>query len=177
MFKNVSIKFVTQFPVTATIVTMSTADAASKAISDPLTDLPPITVKLELVLQHLVQAEVDWDDPLKGGLRGVLMKLRIEDLQHFLTRKNINIKVYNDADREFRDIEKTRAEVIQEDTDEFVEVIQESDVYHEETTGAGDIVEFNKVISKIDKETFSDLDDHMEEECAEVIESRKKICL
>jgi len=43
MFKNVSsVEFVTQFPVTATIVTMSTADAASKAISDPPTDLPSI---------------------------------------------------------------------------------------------------------------------------------------
>merc|ERR1711872_225635 len=89
MFKNISsVEFVTQFPVT-----MSTADAASKAISDPLTDLPPITVKFELVLQHLVQAEVDWDEPLKGDLSGDLMKLCIEDLQHFLTRKNTNIKV------------------------------------------------------------------------------------
>merc|ERR1711867_11775 len=114
VFKNVSsVKFVTQFPVTATIVTMSTADVASKAISDPLTDLPPITIKFELVLQHLVQAEVDRDEPLKGDLRVDLMKLRFKDLQHFLTRK-INIKAYNDADREFGDIEKTRADVIED---------------------------------------------------------------
>merc|ERR1711867_258098 len=99
VFKNVSsIEFVTQFPVTDTIVTMSTTDAASKAILDPLTDLPPITVKFELVPQHLVQAEVDWDKPLKGDLRGDLMKLRFKDLQHFLTRKKINISQFTNAE-------------------------------------------------------------------------------
>merc|ERR1711951_25552 len=152
MFKNVSIKFVTQFPVTATIVTMSTTDAASEAISDPLIDLPPINVKFELVLQHLVQAEVDWDEPLKGDLRGDLVKLRIKDLQHFLTRKKINIKacIEKKATADVIEDIKESVEVIQEDTDEFVEVIQESDVYHEETTGAGDIVESDQVTPEID---------------------------
>ena len=73
-------------------------------------------------------------------------------------------------------VEKATADVI-DDIKESVEVIQESNVYHEETSSAGDIVEFNQVIPEIDKETFSDLDDRMEEECAKVIESRKEICL
>ena len=33
-------------------------------IFDPLGLLSPITIKFKLVLQHLVQAEVDWDEPL-----------------------------------------------------------------------------------------------------------------
>merc|ERR1711867_406803 len=107
---------------------------------------------------------MDWDEPLKGDL----VKLRIKDLQHFLTRKKINIKAC---------IQKKATVDVIEDIKESVEVIQESNVHHEETSGAGDIEEFNQVISKIDKETFSDLNDRIEEECAEVIESGEEICL
>ena len=39
------------------------------AIFDPLRLLSPVTVKFKLVLQTLVQAKMDWDEPLEGDLR------------------------------------------------------------------------------------------------------------
>ena len=39
------------------------------AIFDPLGLLSPVTVKFKLVLQALVQAKMDWDEPLEGDLR------------------------------------------------------------------------------------------------------------
>ena len=51
------------------------------AIFDPLGLLSPITIKFKLVLQNLVQAKKDWDEPLEGDLRREAESALIEMLR------------------------------------------------------------------------------------------------
>ena len=48
------------------------------SIYDPLGLLSPITIKFKLVLQKIVEAELGWDEPLKGELRSAAESALIE---------------------------------------------------------------------------------------------------